>query len=891
MVTEHLQLDQVDRKRLSPMMRQYVETKDAHPDCLLFFRLGDFYELFFDDALVASRCLEIALTARDCGQERKAPMCGVPYHAAETYLNRLITQGFKVAICEQMEDPAMTKGIVRRAITRIVTPGTVREGESLDAQRNNYLVSLSAQHKRLGLAYLDITTYELRVTTFQGEGAEEICLDEIRRLDPKEILCTQAWSESPAARFLQSEGRLLTLLPSEDFTFCAEFRAFAPETDLPEALWAPALSGILSYLYKTQKGFPEQLERALPYERQSFLYLDATARRNLELTESLMGQTKKGSLLGLLDQTQTAMGSRKLRQMLEQPLIQPEAIEARLDSVEELLQAYRSRHALRETLRGMQDLERLTTKLLSGTCTPRDLGNLRSTLQKLPALQSEAASCQAKRTQDLLTHIQSFEPLCQLLERALVEQPPLVLKDGGFIQVGFHAECDRLRLAAKEGKQWILDLETKEKELTGIKNLKIGYNRVFGYYLEVTRSMLDRVPENWIRKQTLAGSERYLTEELKTLEETVLGAQQKLLTLEAALFQDLRDQAAQQGSALLETARHLAELDALLALAEVAERNRFTRPRITRDRQLHVSAGRHPVVEAALDPGAFVPNDAHLDGENHSLLLITGPNMAGKSTYMRQIAQIVILAQMGSFVPAQSAVIGLVDAIYTRIGASDDLAAGQSTFMVEMQEVATILRRATATSLLILDEVGRGTSTYDGLSIATAIVEALASESGFGARALFATHYHELIELEEQLPRLQNCHVAVERKGKEVQFLHQIEPGGSDDSFGIEVAKLAGVPAAIVRRAYRVLQHLEDQTASRSRLSVTRNRPMEGQLTLDGTNPDPFANPINPSESAAKQALFDALCSVEISTLAPLDALNQLYRFCEEAKRIREEET
>lgn len=870
-------LDKIDLATLSPMMQQYVEMKRSHPDCLLFFRLGDFYELFFDDALIAAKLLELALTGRDCGQKERAPMCGVPFHAVDNYVAKIIANGLKVAICEQMEDPALAKGLVKREIIRIVTPGTVTEGEALESGRNNYLVSVYQSKSYYGLAYIDITTYELQTTSFLlGNCADQVG-DEIKRLMAAEVVGNTKFYESEVADELVKKGVLVSKLPDDAFA-TDKFKAFWPETDAGKAdLCGKAVNGLLWYLASTQNYPASALQPAKLYQRQDFLFLDNVARRNLELTESMASGSKRGSLLGLLDCAETAMGSRMLRKLLEQPLLNKVEIDERLAAVQELKEGFILRQELREILRGMQDLERLTTKILNYTAGPRDLGNLRSTLDKLPALLNLAERFKNPLLKSLFTEINCFDHLRLVLDKALVERPPLSPKEGGIIKDGYNASCDELRQASANGRSWILQLEQRERDRSGIRNLKIGYNRVFGYYIEISKSNLEKVPADYLRKQTLANGERYITDELKSLEEKVLGAQQKLLQLEYSLFTELREMAADFGHDLLETAANLAYLDSLAALAEAADKYNFVRPDIYVDRKLHIIAGRHPVVEQFVEKGRFVPNDLILP-DDKSLLLLTGPNMAGKSTFMRQTALIVIMAQMGSFVPAAKAEIGIVDAIYTRIGASDDLTAGQSTFMVEMHEVATILAKATKRSLLIMDEIGRGTSTYDGLAIASAVIETLTGKDGIQARTLFSTHYHELVEMEDILPNVINYHVAVERRGEEIIFLHQIERGGSDDSFGIEVARLAGVPKNVVERANELLKLLEKNNAGRTRLKFRKEIPLSGQIAIFNSQ-----GSIDP----AMKELVKELKNLDIQQLSPLDAFHLLNEYIGKAAKIQ----
>lgn len=881
-------LDQLDLERLSPMMKQYVALKRQQADCLLFFRLGDFYELFFDDALIAAQVLEIALTARDCGQAERAPMCGVPYHAVDTYLNRLVQAGYKVAICEQVEDPALAKGIVSRDIVRIVTPGTRQAEEGLEGSRNNYLASLQVVGDLAGLAWVDVTTYELSVTYSISGHPKKQLLDELLRLQASEVLVETGDAHTDFIQQLRQEGICVSpFSPDQGGETGSDYTRFYPQDRSQQVLWQPALDRLLAYLDLTQRGLPARLQPAEILYPKQFLYLSATARRTLELTENQRARTKKGSLLGLLDLTQTAMGGRFLKRLVEQPLLHAPEIEQRLTAVDELYQNFILRQELRSLLKGFCDLERLSTKVLMGQVTPRALGQLRESLRRLPAFLDLVQTLSSPLIQTLFSACNAFESLQELLERALVDSPPILIQEGGIIAEGYDETCDQLRSATIKGKDWILGLEQQERDQTGIKGLKIGYNRVFGYFLEVTKSQQDRVPEAWIRKQTLTNAERYVTPELKALEEQVTGAHQKLLQLEQQLFLALREQVAGYGEALLEMSRSMAYFDALLSLAEVAERHRFVRPTLSEGLGLSIEGGRHPVVEANLDAGAFVPNDLQLDGDQKTLMILTGPNMAGKSTYMRQAALIVLMAQMGSFVPATSATVGLVDAIFTRIGASDDLSSGQSTFMVEMQEVADILERATPRSLLLLDEIGRGTSTYDGLAIASAVIESLCPPQGLGARTLFATHYHELIELEQAHSNILNAHVAVKRQGQEIVFLHHIVPGGSDDSFGIEVAQLAGVPRAVVEAARETLSILETNHAGQTKLKFRKRDPMQGQLSILGMSPS--QQETLERSTKAYQSFLNELLRVPVNHLSPIEALNQLHTLQEQAKQLRKE--
>lgn len=864
----------LDLTRITPMMQQYLEQKQKWPDCLLFFRLGDFYELFFEDAVTASRELELALTGRDCGQSERAPMCGVPYHAAENYLNRLVSRGYKVAICEQVEDPALAKGIVRRDVIRVVTPGTVLETSALDEKRNNYIVAVYQLNTYYGLAACDLSTGTFETTQLiVGQTAAKLA-DELARFNPSELVHNAFFAEHlPEFPTIIRSNVAMSCRPEHEFT--ADFaREILPQAD-DHALWARASAALIHYLSETQHQKPTHLTTIAPYQITDFMTLDYQARRHLELTETLNDKQRKGSLLWAIDQTRTSMGSRLLRRWLEQPLLSRHDILARQLAVADFKSAYLLRQEIRERLHGLHDLERLCSKLALKTVNARDLLSLKRALLKLPGLLDNLVALDSPALQPWFRELDPMPAIADLLEQALQEDPPISLKDGNLIQAGYHERVDQLRLAAQQGKQWIIDLEIRERERTGIKSLKVGYNKVFGFYLDVTKSNLAQVPDDYIRKQTLANGERYVTSELKEMEDTILGAEQKSIALEYELFCLVRDQVAAELPAIQRTAQALAAIDCLSALAELADRQHYCQPEITLEDHLEISQGRHPVVEKMLDPQSFVPNDTLLDLSGRRLMILTGPNMAGKSTYMRQVAQIVLLAQIGSFVPAASARIGLVDRVFTRVGASDDLGGGQSTFMVEMSEVAMILKHATSRSLLILDEIGRGTSTYDGLSIAWSVIEHVADTETLGCRTLFATHYHELTDLAETLPGVFNAHVAVDESAGEVVFLHQIREGGSDDSYGIEVARIAGVPDAVVKRAQELLIQLESENEVRNKRKVRKlGRPMEGQIDL-------FA-----SAMAGRQAddLLDHLNKLDITHMTPLDALNALYDLQQKAK-------
>ncbi len=864
----------IDLTRITPMMQQYLDQKQAWPDCLLFFRLGDFYELFFDDAVTAARELELALTGRDCGQVERAPMCGVPYHAAENYINRLVGRGYKVAICEQVEDPALAKGIVRREVIRVVTPGTVLEPSALDEKRNNYIVAVYQLNQFFGLAACDLSTGLFETTQLVVGQTLAKLADELARLNPAEIVHNRVFAET-ASKMQTIIRSNVTLSCRPDHEFLPEFmREILPQAD-DHALWARASAVLVHYLKETQHQTPDHIARIEPYQIADFMTLDANARRNLELTETLRDKQRKGSLLWAIDQTMTSMGSRLLRRWVEQPLLSLHDIKVRQEAVADFKAAYLARQEIRERLHGLHDLERLCSKLALKTAHARDLVALRHSLAKLPGL---VAILAAMDRPALRTWSEKLDPLTDLealLTAAIHDEPPLSLKEGQLIKEGYQEQVDQLRAAARNGKQWIIDLENRERERTGIRSLKIGYNKVFGFYLDVTKSNLNQVPDTYIRKQTLANGERYITSELKEMEDTVLGAEQKSIALEYELFCEIRDQVLGQLPRLQQTAQALAAIDCLAGLAELADRQNYCRPEVNLSDQLMIRGGRHPVVEKMLGDSQFVPNDTVLDLGSRRLMILTGPNMAGKSTYMRQVAQIVLLAQIGSFVPAQSAQIGLVDRVFTRVGASDDLGGGQSTFMVEMSEVATILENATARSLLILDEIGRGTSTYDGLSIAWSVIEHIADPAVLGCRTLFATHYHELTDLAESMAGVFNCHVAVDESKGEVIFLHQIREGGSDDSYGIEVARIAGVPESVVKRARELLVQLENENEARTKGKVRRfAKPMDGQIDL-------FAAAMA-GQGAGE--LLTSLRQLEISQMTPLDALNTLYDLQQKAK-------
>ncbi len=865
----------VDRSQLSPMMQYYMELKDKHKDHLLFFRLGDFYEMFFDDALLASRELELTLTGRDCGLPERAPMCGVPYHSVENYIARLIKKGYKVAICEQLENPALAKGMVKRDVIRVVTPGTLVESSMLDEGKNNYICSIFWSAEGVGLSFGDISTGEMNVTQLSGEDDTKL-IGELAKFQPNEIIFNAAFLDRrEAAEFIREKLCCTADLMEEDAfetraAQAAVLHQFGARSLLDLGLEGmplatASLGGLLAYLAQTQRTGLERIQSITLYSQQQYMNLDAAARRNLELTETMRTREKKGTLLWVLDKTKTSMGKRLIKAWVERPLLSPAVITRRLNAVEELTRSSILTSQVTAQLSGIYDMERLMTKIVYGNATPRDLTALGVTMDKLPALREMLGEVRCDDLQEIYTKIDPLEDMCRLISQAICDEPPITLKDGGVIRQGYHQELDDLRYTSDHTKEIIASIETKEREKTGIKNLKIGYNKVFGYYIEVTRSYQNLVPEEYIRKQTLSGCERYITQELKDLEAKVLGAQQQIIELEARLFEEVREQISGQLARIQTTAAAVARLDVLCSFATVALRGNYVRPVVDVSDEIVITDGRHPVVEEILSGVPFVPNDTRLDNGENQIAVITGPNMAGKSTYMRQVALITLMAQIGSFVPAKYAKIGIVDAIFTRVGASDDLSTGQSTFMVEMSEVAAILRHATAKSLLILDEIGRGTSTFDGMSIARAVIEYIADKKRLGAKTLFATHYHELTVLESTIPCVKNYNVAVKKRGDEITFLRRILPGGVDDSYGIEVSKLAGIPQWIITRAFEVLKDLEaGQAVEDAKISTRVKKKDEDSQQM-------FF--VDEGMELVKKRIKDT----DVNTISPLEALNLLY--------------
>ena len=871
---------------MTPMMQQYMETKSQYPDCILFYRLGDFYEMFFDDALTASKELEITLTGKNCGMEERAPMCGVPYHAVDGYLTKLVSKGYKVAICEQVEDPKQAKGIVKREVVRIVTPGTILNAAAIDESKNNYIMCIVYIADRYGLSVADVTTGDYFVTELpDGQKLK----DEIFKFMPSEIICNESFYMS-GMDLEDMKNRLgITIYSLESWYFDDEIC----KSKLMEHFKVSSLQGLgladydcgvisagalLQYLLETQKNDLSHMTHITPYTTGKYMMLDSSTRRNLELCETLREKQKRGSLLWVLDKTKTAMGARTLRKYIEQPLIERTEIERRLDAVTELKEEAISREEIREYLSPVYDLERLITRITYGSANPRDLTAFSTSLEMLPAIHYILEDMKSDLLCEICKEMDTLEDLCSLVKSAIAQEPPIAMKEGNIIRDGYSEEVDTLRRAKSDGKTWLAKLEEQEREKTGIKNLKIKYNKVFGYYLEVTNSYKELVPEYYTRKQTLANSERYITPELKELEDTILGAEDKLYAVEYELYCTVRDTIAGEVIRIQKTAKAVAALDVFTSLALVAERNNYIRPTINVQGKIDIKDGRHPVVEQMIPNGSFICNDTVLDDKKQRISIITGPNMAGKSTYMRQVALIVLMAQLGSYVPASKANIGLVDRIFTRVGASDDLASGQSTFMVEMTEVANILRNATSKSLLVLDEIGRGTSTFDGLSIAWAVVEYISDAKLLGAKTLFATHYHELTELEGKINNVNNYCIAVKEKGDDIVFLRKIVKGGADKSYGIQVAKLAGVPDIVINRAKEIVEELADEDIT-SRVSEIASREAEVKKKTKSKKYDEV--------DIAQFSLFDTvkdddvleeLKAIDVGNLTPIDALNTIYR-------------
>ena len=863
----------MDKQQVSPMMRHYISTKEEYPDSILFYRLGDFYEMFFDDALTVSRELELTLTGKDCGLEERAPMCGVPYHAAALYISRLISKGYKVAICEQTEDPKTAKGMVKRDVIRVVTPGTLVDEEFLDDKTNNYLAVIYMAGNTAGISVSDVSTGEIYTTEVIGK--DEV-LNELARYSPKEIIVN-----AEAAKNISADIEMRLHISADERgdeffggdTAKKTLEQFGKnsldELQLSDKPYAVnAVSAMLNYLEYAQKASIAYINSLNVYTAAQYMELDAATRRNLEITETMRDKTKKGSLLWVLDRTNTAMGARLLKQWVEKPLINPIEINKRLYSVRELTDNMMLRDELCEVLSGTYDISRIISRLSLSSATPRDMVSLRETLIKLPSLEYTLKSTKSPLLSGMSKNFDLLEDVCDLLKRAIKDNPPVSLKDGDVIREGFNEEIDNLRKARDNGKEWLMEVEKKEREKTGIPKLKIGYNKVFGYYIEVTNSFKEQVPEEYIRKQTLANCERYITQELKELENTILGAAEKIVNIEAYVFEQVRSTIACEIERLKHTANIIAVSDVLCSLAETAFKNHFAMPEISDSGVIEIKDGRHPVVEKMSKNSMFVPNDTLLDCNDNRMMIITGPNMAGKSTYMRQVAVITLMAQIGSFVPAKSARIGVVDRIFTRVGASDDIASGQSTFMLEMNEVSSILKNATKNSLIILDEIGRGTSTFDGLSIAWSVAEYIRNKRKIGAKTLFATHYHELTELEERLDGVKNYRVAVKKHGDEITFLRKIVRGGTDDSYGIEVAALAGLPSEVISRAKEILKKIENDEIDTAYKTDKKADEQTDQIGFADT-------------TALEITAY--LKDIDVTTLTPIEAMNTLYTLVRKA--------
>ena len=859
---------------MTPMMEQYLEVKNQYKDYLLFYRLGDFYEMFFDDAILASRVLELTLTGRDCGEAERAPMCGVPYHSAENYIARLIEKGYKVAICEQMEDPALAKGLVKREVVRVITPGTLTDAALIpNDQQNNYLCAICFDEGGHGVCFCDASTGEISATVLRGANQQSKLISELGTYAPREVLINLPRDrESAVANFIQ--GRLDAILedsqgdrylyPDARARMELQFGDSLRQGVLEQKALVGAVGALLSYLGEMQKNDLSVIKELRVYSEGQFLGMDLNTRRNLELTETMRGKEKKGSLLWVLDKTKTAPGARLLRQWVEHPLLDPYAIDVRLGAVEELVEQYLLREEIAELLSGVLDLERLNTKIVYGTANGKDLRAVATTASRLPELREKLKDCHSRALHKIYEKLDTLEDICALIDRALVESPPFSVREGGMIADGYHEDVDRLRDIQDNGKKWVEELESREKEATGIKTLRVNFNKVFGYYIELTKSVTNQAPERYIRKQTLTNCERYITQELKDLEATILGAEDKLHSLEYDLFQQIRSTVAAAGARLQSTAELLAELDCYLSLSTVAAVNRYVRPTVDLGDTICIREGRHPVVEQFVKDSYFVPNDVELNTASQRLMLITGPNMAGKSTYMRQVALITLMAQIGSFVPAQEARVGVVDQIFTRVGASDDLASGQSTFMLEMNEVAYILQNATKQSLIIYDEVGRGTSTYDGMSIARAIVEYTNSKK-IGAKTLFATHYHELTVMEEEFEGIVNYHIAAKKRGDSITFLRKIVRGSTDDSYGIEVAKLSGLPNEVIKRARAVLEQIEQDGGKRAISTTPTVRPtQEDDSTMS-------------LQDCINEQVVAELAAADLNIMSPLEVMNLVF--------------
>ena len=866
----------------SPMMQKYFETKEQYKDCILFYRLGDFYEMFFDDAITASRELEITLTGRDCGQEERAPMCGVPYHAAETYIARLIAKGYKVAICEQLSDPKTTKGMVERDVIRVVTPGTIVESNMLEERKNNFIMAIFKTGIYFGISLCDISTGEFYSSEVKQTNNFAQVLDEIARFNPSELVVNSMMYDCKEEMDKIKERFEVYITKFEDEFFTSDCKELKQNFNLTDTANNPvenieekqiaiaSINALLEYLKQTQKTSLEHINKIIIYNISKYMSLDINARRNLEVTEKLRDKSKKGTLLWVLDKTSTSMGGRLLRRWLSDPLIDVVEINKRLNAVKELKEEIMLRGDIVDSLKKVYDIERLAGKMAYGNANARDMISLKSSLAKLPDVKKTLGNAKSDYLKEVYENLDELSDVHDLIEKSIVDEPPISVKEGGIIKLGYNEEIDELKRATTDGKNWIIKIEAIEREKTGIKNLKVGFNKVFGYYIEVTKSFLSLVPDRFIRKQTLTNAERYITEELKEIENKVLGAEEKVVNLEYNAFTEIREEISKNIKRLQKSATMVATLDVLTSFAQVAEDMNYCMPEVKQNGIIDIKDGRHPVIEKMLPTGSFVQNDTYLDKDENRLAIITGPNMAGKSTYMRQVALITLMAQVGSFVPATSAKIGVVDKIFTRVGASDDLSMGQSTFMVEMMEVATILKEATSNSLVILDEIGRGTSTYDGLSIAWAVAEFISNKEKCGAKTLFATHYHELTELENRLEGVKNYQIAVKEKGEDIIFLRKILKGGTDESYGIHVAKLAGVPKDVTQKANEILRTLERKSILRDKKDEKKDKKqVDGQFDMFNYKLAEIAHEID---------------QIDLNALTPIDALNTLVRMKEKMK-------
>lgn len=864
----------------SPMMQRYLETKEEYKDCILFYRLGDFYEMFFEDAITASRELELTLTGKDCGQEERAPMCGIPHHAAEIYVSRLINKGYKVAICEQLEDPKTTKGIVKRGVIRVVTPGTLVESNMLEERKNNYIMSIYKTGIYFGISICDISTGEFYSAEIKDNNNFPILLDEIARYTPSELVINSMMANClDEMNKIKERFENVYITKFNDKFFSEELNNInlrfnvvdnnerKIENLAEKKLALSSINALVQYIEDTQKTSLDHINKITIYNLSKYMALDINARRNLEITEKMRDKSKKGTLLWVLDKTSTSMGGRLLRRWLNDPLVDVDEINRRLNAVKELKDDIILRGEVIENLKKVYDIERLAGKMAYGNANARDMVTLKNSLFKLPEVKQILKNCKSDLLKGLYEKLDELQDIYQLIEKSILEDPPMTIKDGGIIKLGYDEEIDKLKTAQTEGKTWLVQLEAEEKEKTGIKNLKIGFNKVFGYFIEVTKSYLDQVPDRFIRKQTLTNAERYITEDLKNLENQILGAEEKVINLEYNAFVEIREEISKNVTRLQTTSEVISSLDVLTSFAQVAEDFNYCMPVVDSSGTIDIKNGRHPVIEKILGEGVFVENDTFLDKGDNRLSIITGPNMAGKSTYMRQVALITLMAQCGSFVPAESANIGVVDKIFTRVGASDDLSMGQSTFMVEMMEVATILKEATPNSLVILDEIGRGTSTYDGLSIAWAVAEYIADKQKCGAKTLFATHYHELTELENKIEGIKNYSIAVKEKGEDIIFLRKIVRGGTDESYGIHVARLAGVPKVVTQKANEILRSLEKKNILTGKKQDKKQ--VEGQFDMYNYKLAEIAHEID---------------KVNLNELTPIDALNTLVRIKEKMK-------